>query len=62
MLKQVCKKLKKNKTVETIAEELEEDIVVIQQMCVVAKPFGPEYDFQQVLEAWEKRKQCRIGK
>ena len=55
IIKQVCIRLKRNKTAETIAEDLEEDIVLIQEMCDVARDFGPEYNMEKVYEAWEKR-------
>ena len=55
IIKQVCKKLERSKTAEIIAEELEEDIVLIQEMCDVAMDFGPEYDIEKVYEAWENR-------
>lgn len=55
IIKQVCIRLKRNKTAETIAEDLEEDIVLIQEMCDVAMDFGPEYNMEKVYEAWEKR-------
>ena len=55
IIKQVCIRLKRSKTAEIIAEELEEDIVLIQEMCDVAMDFGPEYDIEKVYEAWENR-------
>lgn len=53
----ICKKLKKNKSPEVIAEELEEEPAVIRRICQVAKQFAPEYDDKKVFEAWQKRKQ-----
>ena len=32
MIKQICKKLKKGKTLDMIAEELEEDLIVIEKI------------------------------
>ena len=53
----ICKKLKKNKSVEEIAEELETDFAIVQDICEVARPFAPEFDENKVFEAWMKRKE-----
>ncbi len=50
----VCKKLRKGKNAETIAEELEEDLKKVQGICELAKPFGPEYDSEKVFKAFYK--------
>lgn len=42
--------------VEVIAEELEEELAVIQRICRAAKQFAPEYDDKKVFEAWQKWK------
>lgn len=47
----ICKKLRKGKTVVAIAEELEEDISVIEKIYAVAKKFAPEYDVDEILRA-----------
>lgn len=46
----VCKKLQKNKSVEVIAEELEEEIAVIERIIAVQKKVGT-YDAGQIREA-----------
>jgi len=46
----VCKKLKKNKSVEQIADELEEEITDIQKIYDVAEKFAPEYDTNKIFE------------
>ena len=46
----VCKKMKKNKTVEEIAEELESEVSAIEPIYNVAKGFAPEYDPQLVFD------------
>ena len=51
----MCIRLKRSKTAEIIAEELEEDIVLIQEMCDVAMDFGPDDEIEKVYEAWENR-------
>ena len=46
----ICTKLKKGKTPEVIAEELEEDVSMVEQICEKAKSFAPEYDWKKVYE------------
>lgn len=50
LVMQICKKLKKNKSVEEIADDLEEEISVIELICRIAVGFAPEYDCQKVKE------------
>ena len=50
LIGQVCKKLKKAKSPEVIAEELEEELARIQEICCIAKTYAPEYDEEKVLE------------
>ncbi len=47
-----CRKLRKGKTPETIAPELEEALELIQNICRTASSFAPEYDFDQVYDVW----------
>ena len=47
----VCKKLKKNKTAEQIADELEEKITDIEKIYAVAEKFAPDYDVNEIYEA-----------
>lgn len=44
----ICRKLKKQKEVATIADELEEDIETVENICKVAEKFAPEYDVEQI--------------
>ena len=44
----VCRKLRKGKAVEVIADELEEDIEEIRSICAAAEAFAPDYDEEQV--------------
>lgn len=46
----ICKKLCKGKSVEEIAEDLEEDIEGIQKICETAKKFAPDYDCDRIYE------------
>ena len=50
IVRQICIKLKKGKTPEVIAEELEEDVSRVEQICEKAKSFAPEYDWKKVYE------------
>ena len=47
----VCKKLSKGKSLQTIAEELEEDPSVIKAICQAAEPFAPNYDVEAIYDA-----------
>ena len=51
LIKQVCRKLQKSKSVEQIADELEEEEARIQVLCDVARDFAPEYDERKILAA-----------
>ncbi len=49
IISQICRKLTKNKSVGTIAEELEEDdIEYIQHICEVAEKYAPDYDADRI--------------
>ena len=47
----ICRKLKKGKTPECIAEELEEELEIVEKICKVAEKFAPEYDTIKIYEA-----------
>ena len=51
LIDQICRKLRKGKDVERIADELEEDIVRVQRIVNVAEDHAPDYDLETVLEA-----------
>ena len=55
LIEQVCKKLRKGKTPEIIAEELEEELEEIQCICDVASAYAPEYNLDNVDTAWNER-------
>ena len=46
----ICKKLKKHKTVEEIAEDLEESIDEVSKICKIAEKYAPQYDEQAILQ------------
>ena len=50
LLSQVCRKLQKGKSIDIIADELEEELEHIEQICKVAERFAPEYDVEQIYE------------
>lgn len=51
LVEQICKKLRRGKDVEQIADELEEDIVRVKLICEMAKEYYPDYDFDKVYKA-----------
>lgn len=51
IIKQVCKKLKKQFSLERITEEMEEETSVIQRICDAATAFAPDYDWEKVYQA-----------
>ena len=51
LIRMVCRKLKKGKSIEQIADELEEEEARIQVLCDVARDFAPEYDERKILAA-----------
>ncbi len=58
LFRQICTKLKKGKTSEMIAQELEEDLSPIRSICEAAEEFAPEYDWKAVYEKWKGEPFC----
>ena len=54
LIKQVCKKLQKNKSVSQIAEELETEETEIVKIIEAAQEFALEYDAEKILEKMNK--------
>lgn len=54
LVTQVCKKVKKNKTVEEIAEDLEEEETVIRPIYDIVVQYAPECDPELVLQEMNK--------
>lgn len=48
LVMQVVKKLNKNKPVDIIADELEEETEVIRRICLAAEACAPEYDVDEI--------------
>ena len=44
----VTRKLKKHHAPEQIAEELEEDLDRVKQICDIARQFAPDYDCEKI--------------
>lgn len=44
LISQVCRKMQKGKNADIIAEELEEELDMVETICRVAVDFAPEYD------------------
>ncbi|MDY5846092.1 MAG: hypothetical protein SPJ92_06110 [Bariatricus sp.] len=54
LLALIAKKLKKQKTPAQIAEDLEEEVSVIERICNVMKDFAPDYDTTLVYQKLQK--------
>ncbi|WP_155988291.1 hypothetical protein [Oribacterium sp. P6A1] len=51
LVRQICRKLRKGKTIPQIAEELEEDEARVSAICNEAAEFSPDYDEDKVIKA-----------
>lgn len=58
LIELVCKKLRKGKSFESIAEELEEEKEIIQNICEAAVLFAPDYECDKVYDVWEEGHQA----
>ena len=56
LVQMVCKKMRKGKPLERIAEELEEDITIITPIYEAANRFSPDYDSDLVYAQMEASK------
>ena len=50
LIMQSCRKLRKGKNASQIAEELEEDLPVIQNIVITAADFAPDYDTDAIFK------------
>ena len=48
LITMICRKLKKGKTPEQIADDLDEEYSKVERICNAAKQCGPEYDSDEV--------------
>lgn len=55
----VCRKLKKGKTAEEIASELEEEVSQVECICKVAAKYAPDYNVKKVLKKLMKKDKDR---
>lgn len=46
----ICRKLRKGKDAEQIAEDLDEDEIRVQMICNIAEKYAPEFDEEQILK------------
>ena len=51
LISQICRKLQKGKSPEIIADELEEELDKVKEICETASSFAPEYDIEKIYEA-----------
>lgn len=52
LIEMICKKLRKNKTPQQIADELEEELQEVEHICKLAARFAPDYDVDKVFYEW----------
>ena len=53
LISMICKKLQKGKVAAQIAEELDEELNLVQNICDVAKKCAPEYDADEVYRLYK---------
>lgn len=51
----ICKKLRRGKKIDIIAEELEEEIDIVEEIYQIAKNFAPEYKVEEILNAEQSK-------
>lgn len=61
LIKQICKKIARNKSIEEIADALEEEVSLVREICDVAGEFAPDYDVNKILcpisgKMWKRRR------
>lgn len=55
-IEMICKQLRRGRSLEFIADVLEEDIDTLEQMFEVIERFAPDYKSEKVIKAWLKHK------
>ena len=50
VIDQVCRKLRKGKDADEIADALEEELSVVERICKAARELGTEYDVQKIYQ------------
>lgn len=61
LISQVCKKMKRNKTLEEIAEELEEEISAIEPIYNAAGKYTPDYDVDEIFQEINTNEHLRFS-
>ena len=62
LIMQSCRKLRKGKNPSQIAEELEEDLPVIQNIVITAADFAPDYDTDAIFALMISKKGGAVPK
>lgn len=52
LIQLICKKMRKQKPISEIAEDLEEEIQIIQPIYEIAQNFAPDYDYERVYKEY----------
>ena len=55
LIEGICKKLRKGKDIEIIAEELDENISIVEKIYEIAQNFAPEYDVEKIMKMVQKK-------
>ena len=50
LIEQICKKIKNGKTLDVIADEVEEEVENIKPICAIAEKYAPNYDVDAIYE------------
>ncbi|MGN1147383.1 MAG: hypothetical protein ACI4TB_03110 [Lachnospiraceae bacterium] len=54
LITQICRKLQKGKAPEQIAEDLDEELPVVERICEVAEKCAPDYDCEEIYSLLQK--------
>lgn len=55
LISQIVRKLKKGKSVQKIADDLEEELSVVEMVCNIARDFEPDYVCEKIYERIKER-------
>ena len=56
----ICKKLVKGKSIEAIADEVEEDEELVTEICSIAKKYLPDYDEEKIYDEWKQQSGLKV--
>ena len=54
LIQLICRKRRRGTSTILIAEDLEEEIQTVEEICDIAEPFAPDYDFEMVWQEYLK--------